>query len=271
LLQTRGLCDLRAGLISVIAHTDAKQRARREREIFRLNRYFIGRTDFDRRTTERMAPNLRQYHCCWEIMRPVFYQRSHLGAAPSSPRLFACGRDSPYKGGEELVRLMGRLRDRYPGISLRIAGPYNLGCGWGRHLRALAHRLGVADRVQFLGYCAAGQIADELEQASAYLHPTYVDNSPNSLAEAMCMGVPCVASATGGIPSMVSDGQTGLLFDIQDQDQFCSQVCRVLDDPGLGRRLGAAAMETARRRHDPATIADTLVKIYQTVVAAGRG
>ena len=79
-------------------------------------------------------------------------------------------------------------------------------------------------------------------------------------------GMPCVASAVGGIPSMVEDEKTGLLFESGDVEGLAKQLKRVLYDDALCRALGAAASEVARSRHRPETVAKATLESYQYIL-----
>ena len=70
-------------------------------------------------------------------------------------------------------------------------------------------------------------MARELTRSHAFVISSYIENSPNSLAEAMLVGMPCVASFVGGIPSMVDDGRTGLLYPVDDVALLAAQIRQV--------------------------------------------
>lgn len=168
-----------------------------------------------------------------------------------------------------MIYMFASVANRLPSCQLRVAGDCHRH-GWGGYIRGLAHKLNVADKVKFLGVLSAGQIAEELRHATVYVHPTYIDNSPNSLAEAMCVGVPCVASKVGGITSMVRDRFNGLLFEAGNIGQFSEKVCRVITDAKLAESLGRNAHQTAITRHDPGKITATILDIYRAVLDDNR-
>ena len=102
--------------------------------------------------------------------------------------------------------------------------------------------------------------------ADVYAHPSLIDNSPNSLAEAMLVGVPCVASAAGGIPSMIEDGRDGLLYPPGDVEALAATIAAVTSDRAMARRLGAAARKRALVRHDPTAIARSTSMMYEDIL-----
>ncbi len=263
----RSIGDVKWAAAAALKHSGLRRRAAAERRVFAVNRYFTGRTAWDEHMARKLSPGLRAYYACPRMLREPFFHADWTPQRAEAGRLFTCARPEPYKGLDDLVRMLAVLRGRYPDVHLRIAGGATRH-GWSGYLLRLAHRLGVADRVQSVDYLSADRIAEELSQAAIYVHPSYVDNSPNTLAEAMCVGTPSVATRVGGIPSLVEDGRTGLLCRAGDVGQLGERVGRLLDDAELAMRIGRKARETARRRHDPGAVAARAMEIYRAVMEA---
>ena len=103
--------------------------------------------------------------------------------------------------------------------------------------------------------------------ADLYLLPSSSENSPNSLGEAMLLGLPCVASAAGATPDMRADGREGALYAPPgDAAALAGAVLRVLGAPDAGAALGAAAQARAQKTHDPAANARALAGIYTAIL-----
>jgi glycosyltransferase involved in cell wall biosynthesis len=122
------------------------------------------------------------------------------------------------------------------------------------HLRSLAHDLGVAPRVDFLGALPHYILPQYLAAADLLLQPSRSVYDPRrfavdhetmgrALCEAGACGIPVVASKTGGIPSVVRDGETGLLVRPNDPAELALAVRRLVETPDEARRLGAAARQ----------------------------
>lgn len=88
------------------------------------------------------------------------------------------------------------------------------------------------------------------QQADIFVFPTLGDALPLAVLEAMAAGLPVVSTRVGAIPEVVRDGQTGLLVDVGDVDGLTVAIQRMLDDPALRLRLGAAGRAAAEARHD---------------------
>src|SRR5208282_6575682 len=96
--------------------------------------------------------------------------------------------------------------------------------------------------------------------------PSGNENSPNTLAEAMVSGLPVIASAVGGIPSMVEHGQTGWLVPPRNPAELANASLQLLNDPELRARLGGAARQQARDRHRPEHVAAQTAQAYQEIL-----
>ena len=104
--------------------------------------------------------------------------------------------------------------------------------------------------VHFRGVVPHGQLPQLLADADCFVLPSLTEGHPKALIEAMACGLPCSASARGGIPSLLEDGVSGLLFDPEDPRDIAQKVQRLLTDPALARRLGEQARAVAVARYD---------------------
>jgi len=131
--------------------------------------------------------------------------------------------------------------------------------------RQLCERLQITGNVQFLGFQSAEQIAKRHLKSQMFVLPSGNENSPNTLAEAMVSGLPVIATAVGGIPSMVQHGQSGWLIPPRNSAELANAILELLNDPGQRARLGQAARQRARDRHLPEHVAAQAVEAYQEI------
>ncbi|MCX6875074.1 MAG: glycosyltransferase family 4 protein [Verrucomicrobia bacterium] len=122
--------------------------------------------------------------------------------------------------------------------------------------------------IRHLGYLESGDIRKQMVESGFLVLPSLEENCPMALIEAMAGGVPVVASRVGGIPDLIRDGETGLLFDPRDPADIRRQVTRLAQDAELRGQLGAAAKDDADRRFHPKVVAQAHLDIYREVSAA---
>jgi glycosyltransferase involved in cell wall biosynthesis len=128
------------------------------------------------------------------------------------------------------------VQRRYPEARLTIAhaGPLR------PELEALTRSLGLR-QTQFVGSVSQAQMAALYDSADIYLMSPNADNMPLSLLECFGAGLPIVSSSAGGIPNIVEDRQTGLLFPPNDHQAMAACALRLLEEPGLAARLARNA------------------------------
>jgi glycosyltransferase involved in cell wall biosynthesis len=248
----------------------AGQRVVAERQMLSRCVYVAGRTAFDQRAAAVLAP-LAKYYRVGEILREPFYRSpSHVVATRSGGAAVAClaGWEFYRKGVDTAIEAAAMLRQLGTALTLRVVGAHPESVA-GRLTMAYARSRGVDDMVVLCGDLTAEGIACELRGSDIFLLPSRVDNSPNSLSEAMMLGVPCVASTAGGIPSLATDGEDALLVPPGDAYSLAGAMRAVLLDCELARRLSAAAQARARARHDPETVRAELLAAYAQIVAEG--
>jgi glycosyltransferase involved in cell wall biosynthesis len=226
---------------------------------------FMGRTEWDMAVLKVLRPQAR-YHEVGEALGEPFYQMEWSGPPTGEGTLYCTGGASALKGVETLLEAMVLLRRsgvRSP--RLRLAG----GVVDGLLSRKITKQLEVPElrgAVDILGARTPEQIAAELASASAFVLSSHMENSPNTLCEAMLVGTPCIAAFVGGVPSLIKDGVDGLLYHDSDPFALAGRIDRLLGDPALAVRLGAGARKAALRRHDPERVAKQAVDAYRDVL-----
>lgn len=237
-----------------------------ERQIYRSCQNFIGRTDWDKAVLLSLNPRANYFHCD-EPLADMFYDLEWHSENVKENIIYSTTGSAFFKGAMILVRAVSILRERgYKNVQLRLAG-LDPECDLGRTMRRFINRNQLEGKVVFLGRLYPRQITEEMQMARVFVLPSHIDNSPNSLCEAMLIGMPCVASHVGGVPSLVKDGEEGLLYNDRDPDNLAEKIASILDDRALAARLGAQARRTALKRHDRRQIASHTVDIYRQIIS----
>ena len=151
------------------------------------------------------------------------------------PRLLWVRAFSAIYNPQMAIRVLHRLSARYPEASLCMVGPDKDGSM--AECRALARRLGVADRVCFTGLLPKAEWIALSADYDIFLNTTNVDNTPVSVIEAMALGLPVVCTDAGGLPWLVEDGVTGMIVPCGDEKGMVEQVRNLLNDGHLAEKL----------------------------------
>jgi glycosyltransferase involved in cell wall biosynthesis len=159
-----------------------------------------------------------------------------------SPRLLWMRTFHPVYNPQMALRVLARLRQEGLEATLVMAGQEK---GLGPAVAALARELGVSPAVRFPGFLEMEGKAREGDAADLFLNTNSVDNMPVSVVEACAMGLPVVATAVGGVPDLLTDGETGLLVPDDDDERMAEACMRLLRDPDLTERLSTGGRQLA--------------------------
>jgi hypothetical protein len=190
---------------------------------------------------------------------------------PAGPPVLACvGRLSRRKGPDVLVRAAARLLPSRPGARVVFTGDeFGGGSELTDELKALAHELGIADRVAFVPF--REDVSDAFAEATALVSASVEPESFGLvLLEAMASGRPVVASDLGGPRELVLDGQTGFLVPPGDEEALARVLAALCDEPSLASRLGAAARARALTTFSLASQADRFEELWSSVLRGER-
>ena len=180
--------------------------------------------------------------------------------------------ESPRPGGRKRILYVGRLSAE-KNLSTVMAAAALLGdrvsvtlVGAGPllpELREQAQASGVA--AEFPGVVDQRDLPALYTAADAFVLASFTEGHPKVLLEAMASGVPCVASDCAGNRSIVTDGRTGFLFDPRAPRALADRLARVLDEPGLARRLADAAREEVVARYDLRALVEREIALVRRV------
>jgi glycosyltransferase involved in cell wall biosynthesis len=229
-----------------------------EQDCVRRARYFTCRTSFDTGFIRSVNPNARIF-TIHEAMNPVFFQNEWR--VRDEDRLLYVGSLESRKGLDVLLEALKLVVQATPKTVLTV-----IGGGDQTPYRQLCERLQITGNVQFLGFQSAEQIAKHHLENQLFILPSGNENSPNTLAEAMVSGLPVIASAAGGIPSMLEHGQSGWLVPPRNPAELANAILQLLNDPELRAHLGEAARQCARDRHLPEHVAAQTAQAYQEIL-----
>ena len=220
--------------------------AKREREIIAGNRFFMGRTAWDRAYIRAVNPSAQYFHG-GELLREAFWQeRWSIGRIRRHRVIFTNAGGYPRKGTELLLEAVKLLKPDYPDIQVAIAGGISRRSGYGRYVRRRIAELG--DASIELGQLNAEEMVREMTGSHVFVSPSFIDNSPNAVCEAQLLGMPVVSTYTGGVPSLIEHGRTGLSLPTGDAPMLAARLREVFEDDDLAARLGSQAREVAAKQ-----------------------
>lgn len=244
--------------------------ANMEREVFRRAREMI-----------IISPYLAQVYGpmltarCRFIENPIQDDFFRIRRAPEPGRMLFVGTLVPRKCVDHLVRAVGEVANDHravadrpwrAGLQLRIAGPIADPTSE-REVRRAMEECRLRERVALLGPISHEELIDEYARAQVLLMGSREETTPQAVAQAMACGLPVIASRVGGIPDMVEDGRTALLFPHGDVAACAEHIRRMLDDDAFRTSMQHRARVEAEKRFDPKAVAEQTVHAYREVIA----
>ena len=243
-----------------------KKAAERERKIFLQCKYFMGRTDWDRRITSVLSPDSKYFHCD-EMLRAEFYSHQWIPQQNKNNFIIITTiRNNIYKGLETILeckRILNKVNSNCK-IVWKIAG------------------INESDEIPFLverkykttfkendiylsGPLQVKELLNEILKADVFIHPSHIDNSPNSVCEAMLLGMPVIATFAGGIPSIIENKKEGLLVQDGDPYALAGAIMELKENSNYAIELGKNAKTRAHSRHNHEKIINELINIYSSI------
>ncbi|MGM9795278.1 MAG: glycosyltransferase family 4 protein [Candidatus Aphodosoma sp.] len=258
----RGL-TLRRRFMGWRSEPSFRRRAEHEINTIRSCKFFMGRTDWDKALVSLFNPKAKYFHC-EEALRDSFLNMDKHWAPSSQDKIKIISVISnPWYKGVDLILKTAKLLKQFTSMNFEwnVFGVSDI--------RFYEYKYGIFANnvnVNIRGSVGKEVLVNELCNSSVYVHPSYIDNSPNSVCEAQLIGIPVLATNVGGISSLVKDGETGFLFPANDPYMLANLIKMVVNDRALSVKLCASEISVAKARHNPDSIKTTLLNVYNYIL-----
>lgn len=250
-----------------------EKRGRLELQALKMIPHVIGRTPWDEACTSLINPH-RTYHFCNETLRTPFYEGQWQYAACKKHRIFASSCVYSVKGFHYLLEALALVREEYPDAVVAVPGRSFLMEGWRnklrqnsyeKYLQTLARKHNLQNSIEFLGDLSAEGMKAAFLASNVFVLPSTIENSPNSLGEAMLLGVPSVAADVGGVSRMLCPETEGYVYPSTAPYMLAYDIKKVFAMQEAAQTLGTAAREHGRKTHNPETNLRDLLAIYRSI------
>ncbi len=234
----------------------------------------LGRTTWDRANSYFFNPKATYFHCS-RILRPSFYKIKQKPEKIIKNSIFIGNSAQLRKGAHFVIEAINLLKIEYPHIKLYITGQrfdnnikdWKTYFGYRSFLQRKIKKLNLEENIEFLGVLQEHEMAEKLSKMHVYVMSSVIENSPNTLGEAMIMGVPCITSYNGGVGDMAIDEKEALYYRANDPRMLAYQIKRVFDDKKLATFLSVNAMKKANFTHDANKNLENLLNCYHTILS----
>ena len=222
-------------------------------------------SDFCRSQVLRISPSLEDRRvevirlgvdCA--TLRPSDARQAHAQAQPDHLKLVCTGRMVAAKGHRILLEALALLSAEGRAFTCTLIGdgPER------KFLELLASKMGIADRIRFLGAMAHQPTLAEVAQADVFVLASFAEGLPVALMEAMALGVPCVSTTIAAIPELIENRRNGMLVPPANSEALYLALKELAGDAELRRQLGQQARVTAEEHYNLARNLDTLAAMW---------
>ena len=250
------------------------KRGQYEKKALALTGNITGRTDWDRAAAKECNPDAK-YHFMNETLRSNFYQKQWNYEQCQPYSIFLSQGNYPIKGLHYMLQAMPEILKKYPKAQVYVAGDVitryeslkdkiKIG-SYGKYCLDLMNKFGIKDQVHFVGRLSAEQMCERYLKSHVFVSPSSIENSPNSVGEAMLLGMPVVSSQVGGVVNMLQTEKEGILYPYQDTQALADAVCRVFENQKNAILMGQNARAHALKTHDGNANYVRLMEIYSQI------
>lgn len=274
LLKNITFRDILKPKTGLLVSNDINKRATYEKKIIQKVNNVIGRTTWDKAQVLSINPNINYYHG-EENLRSCFYEDKWNIENIERHTLFFSQAQSIIKGFYILAEALRILKVKYPDILVYVAGNNILDKSfvgslkrqsYSKYLMKLIDKYDLSSNIKFTGYLNAEEYKKMLLKSHIYVQTSSIENSSNSLGEAMILGMPCVASNVGGTNDMLIDKKEGFLYQYTEPELLAYYIEQLFENDKLCYEMGDAAREHALKRHNWEDNAKETLKIYNDIV-----
>jgi glycosyltransferase involved in cell wall biosynthesis len=229
--------------------------------------YVFGRTEWDYRITKILSPQA-QYFKVGEILRTDFYVNEWQYSYQDKKIIFTTIGEALYKGLEVMAKSIKILNSLNFDFEWRVAGISKNSPILKFFNFIFGNKL--PDNIIFLGSLNSKEIVYEMLKSNLYVSTSHIENSSNSLCEALTLGMPCISTMAGGTSSLISDGVDGLLVQDGDPWVLSGVIIDILSKEERLISLGKYARTKGLDRHDKEKVLAELLNGYKSIYSINK-
>lgn len=252
-----------------------EKRGKYEIEALRKVKHVIGRTDWDRACVTQINPNVN-YHFCNEILRKTFYHHEWDLDKCEKYSIFVSQATYPIKGLHFVLEALPLIIRQYPQTHLYVAGP-DVTCSnggikgqlkltaYGKYIKKLIKKHNLRNYVTFCGVLDEDQMCERYLCSHVFVSASSIENSPNSVCEAMILGMPVVSSDVGGVKNLLEHGKEGFIYQHDAPYMLTFYITQIFDNTNYAIEICKMARNKMLRISDPQNNLKRNLEIYQLI------
>lgn len=248
---------------------DYEKRGFDEIALLKKVKHVVGRTSWDRACTWIINPE-SHYHFCNEILRSSFYDGKWRYDQCRPHTIMLSQGAKPIKGLHIVLDALKIVKEYYPDVKVVVAGNNILAeknkSSYARYIEKQISEGGLSDNITFTGNLNEQEMKNNMLKSNVFVLPSSIENSPNSLGEAMLLGLPCIASDVGGVLDMMRHEEEGIVYPFNEFYKLAYEIIRVFRMKTDAEKMGIEAAKHARVTHSATLNAEKMMSIYREII-----
>lgn len=247
------------------------KKGRWEQQIVENAVNFEGRTDFDK-SNICIHNSIAKYFKCNRILRKEFYKHKWELDKCDRNTIFLSQASYPVKGFHIFLEALYMLKNMGINATVRIGGPnilaeeFDHSNPYVRYIKKLIKQYGLIKNIIFLGPLNEQKICGQYLKAHVFVSASVIENSPNSLGEAMILGVPAIASDVGGVSNMLTHDVDGYIYRADAPYLLAYYLHQIMTDDELAVRISQNGCKRAKQIYDIDTNVKAVLDMYKSIM-----
>lgn len=247
-----------------------KEVVKQEKQVLEKGVYVTGRTNWDRNAVNCINSNLK-YYCCNESLRSNFYKCDKWNYDNCSKHsIYMTQGAYPIKGTHVAIHIIKKVKEKYPNVKCYISGEdlvksnsfmTKMHSSYAYMIKKMIKDNKLENNLIFIGPKNESEVIKQLQNANVFLSTSIIENSCNSLQEAMLVGTPCVSSKVGGLESIAKNNEV-LFYDFENVDQAANNIIKLFENRDECEKLSKKAIKRIEVLADKKTNAKVMYDIY---------
>ena len=256
-----------------------EKQGKEEIKALKLAKNVIGRTHWDKALALETNPDIRYFHVN-ENLRDAFYEAEKWSWDNCNKHTIVISQGFyPIKGFHQFLPALAKIKELYPDVKVYVCGqsPFtthnkfldyfvDFFFEYQKHIKQLIKKYNLADCIEYKGFMNAKQMKELFLSANVLVNPSTIENGCISVGEAMICGTPVVASSVGGVPTTLSFGRDGILYDFYDCDALVEGVKLFFDDRNAAESYSEKSKVGASLIYDRYKNTDDMMNAYKTIL-----
>lgn len=251
------------------------KRGKYEIEAIKKANHIFHRTEWDEAVL-REINNEANLHYVQEMIREQFYSGEWKYEDCEKYSIFVSQGNYPLKGLHIILEALRKVKERYENIMLYVAGDDILQITsfkdriregyYSKYIRNLIIKWGLTAHVKFTGPLDAENMKKRYLQSHIFVSASSIENSSNSIAEAMLLGVPLIASFVGGCSSLIKHKENGLLYQADEPCMLSYYICKIFENKDMAIEISKKEKLRAKELYDRVKIVEGVIETYKEML-----